>query len=720
MKSLFKYSFLRNAILIATLGSSSSVYAITDITKDTIIDGRSPADEAYAVLKGAELTVVGATTKYINVWDGSLKMDDNSIANGQVFFNENTSGIINNSIVNGALYTSGGEVDIKNSVVNGLIATQSAGMIRAINVHAYEFSTAEGELIVTNGHFDNTGGYRGNGHFIGGGKATFNGSVIVGKAEGVKFSGIQNSSLALINSSIWSTEGATFDITGGFKKDINLSAGSRAGSATGVLLENRGSGAVALLLEGSYAAGDILAQGTGNVDVSLTEGSTLSGKMVNVNRLVLDDTSLFEMTASSDIKALTMAGGTVKFAPAEGEEYRTLTLGTLSGNGNVMMNADLLNGKSDLLDISGTANGKYTLHLAATGREAANREALALVRTGGGDAEFALNGGRLDVGAWQQQLVRNGNNWELVQAGSTSASTDAMLAMASAPQFMHEEELNVLRSRLDDTTLAPQSGMWGTALHSRSDVDGAWDSAYRLEQNGLMLGGDKVTELDAGSLSTGGYLSQSTGQVKHARGGQSRVTGYGGGLYASLTSDNGWYTRGSAQITRFSNKLSARMSDGGTARADWNSWGYGLGVEAGRHIAVNDTTRLTPFAGLNGWLTPSESVSLNNGMTAETGDGRSLQAEAGMRFSTRLDAGDVKVAPYATAALSQALVKNGGTRINETVDFTNDFTGTGGKLSGGVSVMLTPSTRVWMEAGYAKSEHAESPLVGNVGLRVDF
>lgn len=724
MKSLFKYSFLRNAILIATIGTTSNVCAMTNIIEDTLIDGRSPENEFYTIYEGAALTARGATTGDIYVWDGSLKMEGNSVVNGRIFFNENTSGTINDSIINGYLYALGGEVDIINSIVKGSLFVAGSGdkigLIKATNVQAYQFSVTNGELVVRDGQFDNTGSDDGTGNVISEGKASFIGSAIVGKAEGMKIIGMENSSLALVNSSVWSTEGSTFDITGDGKKAIDLKAGSHAGSTTGVLLENKGAGEVALSLEASHAVGDILSQGTGNVDVSLAEGSTLSGKMVNVNRLALDSTSRYEMTASSDIKALSMAGGTVKFAPAEGGEYRTLTLGTLSGNGNFMMNADLLSGEGDLLDISGTASGKYTLHLAATGREAANREALALVRTGGGDAEFALNGGRLDVGAWQQQLVRNGNNWELVHAGSTSSSTDAMLAMASAPQFMHEGELNVLQSRLDDMHLDPQSGMWATALHSRSDVDGAWDSAYRLEQNGLMLGGDKVTGLDAGKLSTGAYLSQSTGQVKHARGGQSRVTGYGGGLYASLTSDNGWYTRGSAQITHFSNKMSARMSDGGTARADWNSWGYGLGMEAGRHIAVSDTTQLTPFAGLNGWLTPSESVSLNNGMTAETGDGRSLHAEAGLRFSTRLDVGAVKVAPYATAALSQALVKNGSTRINETVDFTNDFTGTGGKLSGGVSVMLTSSTRVWMEAGYAKSEHAESPLVGNVGLRVDF
>lgn len=441
--------------------------------------------------------------------------------------------------------------------------------------------------------------------------------------------------------------------------------------------------------------------------------------MINVNSLSLDNTSLYEMMANSDINALSLAGGTVKFAA--GEEYGTLTLGTLSGNGHFMMNVDTASWQGDLLDVTGNASGKHILHLAATGREAASSDALALVRTNGGDAEFALNGGRLDMGAWQHELVRNGNQWGLVQAtGSTSTSTDAMLSMASAPQFIHENELNLLRSRLDDTRTQPQSGMWGTVLHSRSDVDGVWGSAYRLEQNGMMLGGDKVNALAAGELTTGAWLSQSTGQVKHARGGQSRVTSYGGGLYATLNSANGWYTSGSAQINHFANKLSARMSDGGTARADWNSWGYGLGLEAGRHIALSDATRLTPFAGLDGWMTPSESVKLNNGMTAETGDGRSLQAQAGLRVTTRLEAGEMQVMPYVTAALSQGLVKNGSTRINETYEFTNDFTGTGGKFTGGISVMVTPSTMVWLDASYAKSEHVESPVAGNIGLRVDF
>lgn len=117
---------------------------------------------------------------------------------------------------------------------------------------------------------------------------------------------------------------------------------------------------VALTLNASHAAGDIRAEDSAVVDVVLANGSQLSGGMTNVNSLSLDGTSRYEMTANSDINALSLAGGTVKFAA--GEEYGTLTLGTLSGNGHFMMNVDTASWQGDLLDITGNASGKYILH----------------------------------------------------------------------------------------------------------------------------------------------------------------------------------------------------------------------------------------------------------------------------------------------------------------------------------------------------------------------
>lgn len=711
MKPLYHYSYLRRAILVALLGTAGATSAATLIEKDTLIDGRSPSNEDYQVKNGATLTAKDAVAGNVTISDGHLVMDGGQI-DDLLMLEAGSTAIINNANVKIAALM--GDSRLRNTTIETQLIVYDA-QLAAAQVRMQQFVANSAEVIVENGVIANNNEMYTGAVDFNSTNGTFIGSTIKGYQSGISLNG--DNKVALDGSSVWAANGPAFMARTG-TQDILLTNGSTAGSDTDELLTAKKGSEVSLSLNASQAAGTVYAEEGAIVDVALGNGSHLSGAMFNVNSLSLDNSSLYEMTANSDIRSLSMAGGTVKFAA--GDEYRTLTLGTLSGSGHFVMNANPLTGEADLLDITDSASGKHTLSVAASGREAGS-DALTLVRTGGGDVEFALNGGRLDVGAWQHTLVRNGNQWELVQAtGSTSASTDAMLSMASAPQFIHQNELNVLRSRLDDTRTQPQSGMWGTVLHGRSDVDGAWGSAYRLEQNGMMLGGDKVNAVAAGELTTGAWLSQSTGQIKHARGGQSRVTSYGGGLYATLNSANGWYTSGSAQISHFANKLSARMSDGGTARADWNSWGYGLGLEAGRQIALSDATRLTPFAGLDGWMTPSESVRLNNGMTAETGDGRSLQAQAGLRVTTRLEAGEMQVMPYVTAALSQGLVKDGATRINETYEFTNDFTGTGGKFTGGISVMVTPSTMVWLDASYAKSEHVESPVAGNIGLRVDF
>lgn len=712
MKPLYQYSLLRRAILVAMLGVTGTTSATTLIDKDTFIDANSPVNENYRIENGATLSVNGATTGNITISDGHLAMNGGSV---NFLYGEYgaTADIADATLKTAALQ---GDSRLSRTVIEGQLSIWFMNL-SANSISAQQFYAAGAQSTVEKGYFEQTERMYAGAVYLTSSEGIFTDSVIKGIKTAVYLEG--NGSVDLIRSSISATEGSAFDIARGNQKI--LLQGSSASSQTGELLVARTGSSVNLALDASHAAGDVRAEGSAVVDVALTNGSVLSGGMTNVNSLMLGNASLYEMTSSSDIRTLSMAGGMVKFAPAEAGEHHTLTLGSLEGNGHFMMNIDTENGSSDLLDVTGHAEGSHTLHLAASGREAENTDPLTLVRTGGGDAEFALNGGRVDMGAWQQELVRNGNQWELVQAkGATSASTDAMLAMASAPQFMHQGELNALRSRLAVKDADNAASVWGTMLYNRSDIEGAQGSAYRLTQNGMMLGGDKVIDTRAGELTTGAYLSQSTGNIKHARGGDSKVTGYGGGVYARLSAENGAYASTSAQIGHFSNKLNARMSDGGTARADWNSLGYGLMIETGRQITVGETTSLTPFVGVNAWLTPSENVTLSNGMTAETGDNRSLMAETGVRMSTRLDVAEMAVTPYVTLAVQQELVKSGSTQINDAYDFTNDFTGTGGTIAGGISVAIAPTASVWLEAEYGKSEQTESALAGNVGFRVAF
>ncbi|EPF0316216.1 autotransporter outer membrane beta-barrel domain-containing protein [Enterobacter chuandaensis] len=717
MQILFSYSLLRRLTLGALFCTTGSAYAETVIEKDTFIDGSSPVNENYRVENGATLTAWGAVVGGMYVSSGHLAMNNGQV-NAYLQVSHDGTAEIADTTINAAVLQ--GDTRLDNTAIKTLLALYNM-TLSATDLSVQQLEASYAQYDISNGYVDNSddadwligeGAVR-----LIGSRGTFRDSVIRGAGTAVYMEG--NGSVNLTRIAILAGSGPVFKVAYG--NQTILLQDSSAGSQTGELLVARTGSNVNLALDASHAAGDVRAEGSAVVDVALTNGSVLSGGMTNVNSLMLGNASLYEMTSSSDIRTLSMAGGMVKFAPAEAGEHHTLTLGSLEGNGHFMMNIDTENGSSDLLDVNGHAEGSHTLHLAASGREAENTDPLTLVRTGGGDAEFALNGGRVDMGAWQQELVRNGNQWELVQAkGATSASTDAMLAMASAPQFMHQGELNALRSRLAVKDADNAAGVWGTMLYNRSDIEGAQGSAYRLTQNGMMLGGDKVTDTRAGELTTGAYLSQSTGNIKHARGGDSKVTGYGGGVYARLSAENGAYASTSAQIGHFSNKLNARMSDGTTARADWNSLGYGLMVETGRQITVGETTSLTPFVGVNAWLTPSENVTLSNGMTAETGDNRSLMAEAGVRMSTRLDVAEMAVTPYVTLAVQQELVKSGSTQINDAYDFTNDFTGTGGTIAGGISVAIAPTASVWLEAEYGKSEQTESALAGNVGFRVAF
>lgn len=75
MKPLYQYSYLRQAILVALLGTTGVTSAATLIDKDTLIDGNSPVNEDYQVKNGATLTANGAVAGQMMVTAGHLAMD---------------------------------------------------------------------------------------------------------------------------------------------------------------------------------------------------------------------------------------------------------------------------------------------------------------------------------------------------------------------------------------------------------------------------------------------------------------------------------------------------------------------------------------------------------------------------------------------------------------------------------------------------------------------
>ncbi|WIF57214.1 autotransporter outer membrane beta-barrel domain-containing protein [Atlantibacter hermannii] len=524
------------------------------------------------------------------------------------------------------------------------------------------------------------------------------------------------------------------DITG--TGDLTVDGGSL--TLTGSLSQDSGvfisSGGV-LNMDTLQATADVTAP-TGTI-LNLKNGSTLTGRILDDGtgggEVTMTDSSVWTLGGDSVVGTLNMDGSTVNFhaGTVPPQAATTLTAGGLSGNGTFLMNTDIAVYSGDLLNVTGNASGNFNLGIKNTGQEPVSAGApLRVVHIGGGDAQFTLNGGKVDAGTWEYYLTRESTDWyltpdippEIKPERQTTASTDAVLSMASAPAYIFNSELQNLRFRHGDIAQPSPApgGVWGRYLGSDNRISGAAGSAYTLRQSGFETGADKIFDLGDSSIAAGTFFSYSDNSIKHARGGKSKVDSTGGGLYATWSNNDGYYVDGVLKYNRFNNELHTRMSDGTAVKGDYSQNGFGGSLEAGKTFSLNENVWAQPYARTTAFRADGRNVRLDNGMKARIDTTTSLQAEAGVSVGMNLDVGGTNVKPYLTAAVSHEFADNNKVRINDTYDFRNDISGTTGKYGLGVSAQLTPNAGVWAEANYQKGSNIESSVTGSVGFRLNF
>ncbi|NKD23846.1 autotransporter outer membrane beta-barrel domain-containing protein [Citrobacter freundii] len=530
----------------------------------------------------------------------------------------------------------------------------------------------------------------------------------------------------------------------------------------GIALKNGG----AMTMDVLQAKANVTTQS--GTTLTLDNGSILTGNVAGESTgagdMTVKGASVWHLDGDSTVGALTLDNGTVDFRPSTTTRLTpvfravSLALDTLSGNGTFRMNTDIASHTGDMLKVTGNASGNFVLDIKNTGREPVSAGApLQVVQTGGGDAAFTLNGGKVDAGTWEYGLSKENTNWYLKadtpppvtpptnpdagnpgagnpgvgkpDAGTSSSperrttkSADAILGMATVPAYVFNSELDNLRFRHGDVmqnTRAP-GGVWGRYTGSDNRISGGASSGYTLTQNGFETGADKVFDLGESSLAVGAFFSYSDNSIKHARGGKSKVDSTGGGLYATWFDNDGYYVDGVLKYNRFDNELRTWMSDGTAVKGNYSQNGFGGSLEAGRVFSLNENTWAQPYLRTTAFKADAKDISLNNGMKAKAGATKSVQAEAGVKLGMSLDVGGKEVKPYLSAAVSHEFSDNNKVRINDTYDFRNDISGTTGKYGVGVSAQLTPNAGVWAEARYENGKQTESPITASVGFRFNF
>lgn len=718
--------------------SAIALQVVDGVTHD--IDSTTPADE-YDVKNGGTLNAQNANTNSINAQVGSVNISGGTVvdsgsgaSNGAINLTASSLNMTGTQVTSttgrGLVLATdaglGSQALVTDSIITG--STYGASVTRESTLNLVNTTlTATGADSEGLRSFSGTVSVQG-GSITGAGK----GVVIVGARgadaslvlDGTQVTGQSGSAIELIN-------GATADIdilngttlTGGNGTLIDVLAGSNAtvrvgqSNLTGDLKVSDTSTGTFTFDQGGLT-GDFVVEQGGTGSIALNNGSLFTGRMENVQDASIDGSSHWMMTGDSSVTNLALDGGRVTMGDTD--SFYTLNLETLSGNGTFVMGSNFATNATDFLNINGTATGNYDLLISSSGADPAAGVPLQVVHTGGGDAQFALVGGSVDLGAWSYGLKQEGSDWFLDPANRTiSPGTRTVMALAGVAPTVFYGELTSLRTRMGELRYSEgrSAGAWVRAHTSQYNVAGASSgSGYTQNQNGMSFGADMA--LDGSQWLIGALAGYSKSDLNLAYGTRGTVDSYYVGAYATwMDAPSGWYVDSVIKYNRYANDAKVRLSDGERAKGDYDSDGIGASVEVGRHIKLENDYFVEPFAQIAGTVIKSADYDFSNGLEADADATRSLLGKVGATVgkTIHLDEGRI-VQPYLKAALAHEFVNDNKVHVNDN-RFNNDLSGSRGEIGAGVALSLSKDFQVHADFEYSNGKNVEMPYSMNVGLR---
>ncbi|WP_223441277.1 autotransporter outer membrane beta-barrel domain-containing protein [Pseudomonas sp. BF-R-19] len=728
---------------------SSSAFAAVLVDNGSTLDiDSAAAPDSYAVKNNSTLNMTEATTRSIYVQTGSTL----NISGATVTANPGQAGItINTSratidrakvtsdtialLVNRtAGGTSGSTVTAANSVFSGATAGAAVtgfGTLELINSEVTGTGAGSSGLIVAGGSARATGNTR-----------------ISGDAAGVRFETnppVGTASLVLDGSSVVGRNGPALEVDDGVNATIEVLNGSTLAGGNGNLLEVLGASTAAMRVAGSALqgnvqvtdnstanltfdqgrmTGDVVVENGSTANLTLQNGSQFTGRLDNVTGVTLSQSN-WTMTGNDTVGSLTMDGGRVDFGDAAGA-FRQLNIEALEGSGTFAMKGDFATGTADFLNVTGAANGQFGLEVAASGTDAVATQQLALVRTASGNAQFSLNGGRVDLGTWSYDLASatdgsGGTDWFLDPTTKTvSPGAQTALALFRTASTISYGELKSLENRMGDLQSDGKlHGVWVRPYGNKYNVAEGAGVAYQQRQQGVSLGAD--TRLGDGPWSIGVLAGYSQSDIDLKGGSSATVDSFYAGPYVGWQDpDNGYYVDGALKFNHFRNDSKVRLSDGTRAKGDYSNSAVSALVEVGRNIRLADDWRVKPSAQLSASVIEGASYDLDNGMDADGDRTRSLRAKLGVAAGRDFNmAGGTVVQPYGRVAMVHEFANNDNVHVNGN-ELNSDLSGSGFEVGGGVSVALASNVRVSTDLDYGKGENYEQPWSVTLGVSYGF
>lgn len=683
-----------NGNVLAVAGSTTNILLRNSASLTGDLSNISSVDMDNSTVTG-DVTVPAAST-------ASIAMTNNSTWNGQL---TNIASLnMNSSSLTGNL-SNISSVNMDNSIVTGDVTVPAAS---TASIGMTNNSSWSGQLNnIASLNMDSS---------------SLTGNINAQSGSTASVAMVNNSTL---NGQLANIGSLTLDdsiLTGGVTQD--------SGSIASVTLTNNAlitgqlNNIGALNINSSTMTGDIVQDASTPATITLANTGVLSGTVTNAQAMNIDSTSVWNMTNSSSVGSLALTGGTVNLRGGN-PAFKTLTLGSLSGSGNFALGTDLAAHQSDLINITGNATGSHVLQVQNTGVDPVQETyAQQLVHTGSGDAAFTVAGGTVDAGAFTYELQQRGTDWFLVQAQDDAGepiptpSAQTVVALFSAAPTVWYGELSTLRSRMGELRNGhDQGGAWARTYGNKFNIATGDGVDYSQSQRGIYLGVDAALPSSDGQWLIGLMAGYSHSDLNLRRGSTGDVDSYYAGLYSTWLSTSGYYVDAVLKANRFSSKADARMSDGERSEGDYDTYGVGASVEAGKHIQLADRWFVEPYAQVSALWVEGEDYRLDNGMEADSNRADSFLGKVGTHFGRTfpLTKGGF-VQPYAKVAIAQEFAKNNKVNVNDNT-FNNDLSGTRGEVGIGVVAQLTSVLQLHADIDHSNGDNIEQPWGVNAGLR---
>ncbi|WP_455653252.1 autotransporter outer membrane beta-barrel domain-containing protein [Phascolarctobacterium sp.] len=364
--------------------------------------------------------------------------------------------------------------------------------------------------------------------------------------------------------------------------------------------------------DNSRLIGDIIAASAGSTDFSFGTGSLFTGStMVDgvgaENRLTLGSGSLWQLTGTSSLTALT--NDAVIDMRQDNNSFSTLTVDNLNGNGTIIMDIDgAAVDQSDKLIVNDTFTGNQVLSLQEiNGRDsdiglgqAAVGTVLATVNNGNGvftadDHEGSLYWERYELGS-QANGSTGYTDWYLKAVDTlnpgNNPTTTVKTAMAAGALAYHTwrvddklmERMGDLRQQGEDA-----QGVWVRLKGGKLSHDGKYgfENKYTMYE----LGYDQVMKKTADYTRYGGVsMSYSDGSSSYDSGsGDNKNKALS--FYVTQLGEKGHYVDVVAKFNHMDSDFTVFDSNGKRITGDFENTGVSLSAEYGRKNSLSQ----------NGW-----------------------------------------------------------------------------------------------------------------------